>query len=640
MSGNTTKYTPVDIRAAMKFAQANTNIRYLNALNNVAPHIVSHLKYEFIDATHEDYYIPLSIKHACKILKIEISEKVCEMLSCNKSKENDLCKPEDVASYYHVGDDKYDLQCQPACFHLKPTTQYTTDGKITPQTPMLSYHDGHCRYVPEPIISYLEKTFYRSKNIYEKRVNDMPTGFSRIVSENQFGCGFDYKFNKSYCGYYDLDLLNNGGCGESWLGFVGDSLIGMHFINAVKSVPRLIFNNNKPFDLPKDTIKLPTSIPINKTIEGWKRDINKDFVIPELIDTTPHTINVNDVSNKRQEMEFLYHNNLKTEDPVNLNVSDDWLDKLSEALTNGINDLNLLEQIALQLGLDFVAQKALKMIVKKLSQLSAVVTKLLAEEMIILVRGVGSHVIAAAIRATATQAIIKLGLGFAGKAAIYLSTMLISAVSVIGWVLFIAMFIDIILTFWDPLNYNKILPKTQPHDMMEQGENALRMAMGDVSANYTFDMLVSAVLDEATITKIQVQSFEDVLNYLNALTVNSEGTYIDKGPIINLNGNKNDYVTAQNKAIAKQMRFNPKTFREYNKSFFERTVINKYLLNSSVLIGSISIALVSLKVYLLAFVFIILFLVSLCLLKNETQYSMVFNMLKKLNVKINMQFSI
>lgn len=640
MSDNSSKYSPADIRAGMKFAQTNTNIRYLQAINNIAPHIVSHLRYEINDATHDDYYIPLSMKHACKTMKIEITEKVCDMISCNKSKEKDLCKPEDEASYYYVGDDKYDLQCQPACFNLKPTTQYTSDGKITPQTPMLNYNQGQCRYMPEPIISYLEKTFYRSQNIYEKRVNDMPTGFSRTTSDNQFGCGFDYKFNKSYCSYYDLDFLKNGGCGESWLGFLGDSIIGMHFINAVKSVPRLIFNKNKPFDLPENIIQLPTSIPKNKTVEGWKQDINKNFILPDLIDTTPRTINVNDISTKRQEMEYLFYNNVSDENLINLNVNDDWLDKLSEALTNGINDLNLLEQLALQLGLDYVAQKALKTIVKKLSQLSAVVTKLLAEEMIVIVKGVGSHVIAAAIRATTTQTIMKIGLGFAGKAAVYMSTMLISAISVIGWVLFIAMFIDIILTFWDPLNYNKILPKTQPHDMMAQGENALRMAMGDVSANYTFDMLVANVLDEATITKIQVQSFEDVLNYLNALTVNAEGTYIDKGPIISLNGNKNDYIMAQNKALAKQMRFNPKTFREYNQSFFERTVINKYLLNSAGILGSISIGLISFKFYLLAYVFIIFFIIILFLLKNETQYSIVYNMLKKLNIKINMKFSI
>lgn len=636
----TTKYAPQDIRNAMNFAKANATIRLLIEMYKVAPHLVSQLELELRDATHDDYYITPSLKNASKVLNVHIPEKLCEMLSCNKSKEKDICKPEDEASYYHVGDDKYDLQCQPSCFHLKSTTQYTTDGKITPQAPMLNYHDGHCRYVPEPIISYLEKSFYRSKNVYEKRVNDMPTGFSRIVSDNSFGCGMDYKFNKSYCGYYDLDFLKNGECGESWLGFLGDSLIGMHFINAVKSVPRLIFNNNKPFDVPKDAISLPTSIPYNKTVEGWKKDINKNFVMPNLIDTTPHPINVNDISNERQKLEFLYHNTTYEEDVVNLSVDEDWLEKLSEALTNGINDLNLLEKLALQLGLDYVAQKALKLIVKKLSQLSAVITKLLAEEMIILVRGVGSHVIAAAIRATVTQAIIKLGLGFAGKAAIYLSTMLISAISVIGWVLFIAMFIDIILTFWDPLNYNKILPKTQPHDMIEQGENALRMAIGDVSANYSFDMMVSAILDEATITKIQVQSFEDMLNYLNALTVNSEGTYIDKGPIINLNGNKNDYITAQNKALARQMKFNPKTFREYNKSFLERTVINKYLLNSTVLIGSVSIALISLNFYLLAYIFMILLILVLFLLKNETQYSIIFDMLKKLNVKINTKFSI
>lgn len=285
--------------------------------------------------------------HACKVITVDITKKACDSISCNPTKEDDVCKPYENASYYYVGDDKFDLQCQPACFNTKQKKIYAPDGKQATETPFLNFNNGKCRYVPTPMVSYLEKSFYRSQTIYEKRVNDMPTGFSRIKSDNPFGSGFDYEFNKSYCGYYDLDFLENGNCGESWLGFLADSVIGMHFINAVKSVPGLIFNNNKPFDIPAGVPALPESIPKNKTVDGWKNDINSEFIVPELIDTTPKEINLQNISNSRHRLDYLHNNFHTPSETINLNVDENWLDKLTEALTNGLNDLNMLEQLAL-----------------------------------------------------------------------------------------------------------------------------------------------------------------------------------------------------------------------------------------------------------------------------------------------------
>lgn len=281
-----------------------------------------------------------------------------------------------------------------------------------------------------------------------------------------------------------------------------------------------------------------------------------------------------------------------------------------------------------------MTQKALKFIIKKLQQFTSVVTKFLAEEMIIIVKGFGSKVVASAIRAVTTSAIMRLSINVVGRAAVFLSKMLISALSVVGSILFIIMFIDIILTFFDPLNYNKILPKTVPHDIMANGEAALRKAMENVTADFTFDSLITTILDEKTITKIQVESFVDVINYLDALTVNSEGTFIDKGTKINLNGTQNDYLIAQNKAIAKLSHFNPNTFIEYNEIFLKRVKINEYLVKVSGIIGCCSISLILLKYHLLAVVMVLLFIVAITILKYETQYNGVSNLLDYLNLEL------
>lgn len=282
-------YTQDDIEASSKFADANNTIRILKKMYEKAPHLTSWLEVTVRDATNDDYYIPATLEHAAKIVTVNMTEDLCKLVSCNPMKEQDNCKPNQTASYYYVGDSDYDVQCQPACYNTAAKISYNENNERAVDTPQLNWNSiqNECRFVNSAMTSWLEKTFYRSDTKFERRVNDMPTGYTRIPSDNPYGCGYTYKTNKSYCKYYDRTLQDDGSCSMTLLEKLLDAIIGQTLINYVKSSIRMLSNDGIPFELPTNLPELPTELKTEHTLDGWKNNVNTSFVVPELIDTKP-----------------------------------------------------------------------------------------------------------------------------------------------------------------------------------------------------------------------------------------------------------------------------------------------------------------------------------------------------------------
>lgn len=267
------QYTQDDLANAEKFCKPNTIIRTINKLYTKAPHLTSWLEYEIRDATLKDYYYPATLKHCSKVMTVKISKSLCENLSCNPMKEKSSCVHNEPASYYYVGDDNsYDVQCQPACFNTINVADFPKRDAKAPQTLMLNWNNAsnECHLANAQTVTYLEKPFYRSKTKYEVRVNDMPTGFSRIEDKkNIFGAGMAYIPNKTYCQYYDRTLMSDLSCDLKPYEKFLDAIVGQTLINYIKSGIRMLQNNNIPFPLP-ELDPLPSLKEIH-TLEGWKK---------------------------------------------------------------------------------------------------------------------------------------------------------------------------------------------------------------------------------------------------------------------------------------------------------------------------------------------------------------------------------
>lgn len=303
--------TSVNKHDAELFARPNKIIRTLEKLNMRAPHLTSWLNVTIRPATNKDYYVPRLLRDSAKVITVSMTEHLCEKLSCNaKTDTGEACTPDTPASYYRVGDtDTYDLQCQPACFHLKAQNVddvYTdkrsgNDQKdaFTQAMPLV-WRSEKCRRCDPTLRLYMEKPITRSAARYETRLNDLPTGFSRKTNSDKWFLSppFVYEINKTYCEYFDLRFdEHDRKCVEYWYQTALDYTIGRGLIYAGKSLVTK-WTTGSPFPMPQLPGKPPSQVPQIYTLEGWRNDINPDFTLPALIDTRPKAPESGDTNNE------------------------------------------------------------------------------------------------------------------------------------------------------------------------------------------------------------------------------------------------------------------------------------------------------------------------------------------------------
>lgn len=664
-------YTEDDLKAAATFAQTNTQIRFLQKMYDKQPHIVSWLKYNIRDATDKDYYIPYTLKGSAKVITIEMTKESCELLSCNPVKEKDVCNPLDQkASYYYVGDDSYDIQCQPACFNTTTKPTYNEDGTRGVDTPMLNWFNNKCRIVNSSVVSYLEKTYYRDTTHYKLRVNDMPTGFSRTpYYENAFGSGFTYKTNETYCKYYDRTLKSDGSCEMTTFEYFVDAIIGQTLINSVKSGIRMLTNNGIPFELPKNLPKFPAIKDIH-TVDGWKKNINKNFIKPELIDTTPKIPQQQQSRSKRNiitEEEETIHDIRRNAEKNNTNYSnlmkqalniethevkirskrststtddgelpnEEDLNKKEEEAKNKLLEMLLKIYKGLlstdflkQAAIDIVASKLLDKLKKQSLKLVEKLLKFLSSNLGKFVLSISEKVFLFGLRNTITHMVVSMAFRLVAKVAIALAKILAAAASVIGWILIGTMLLDLMFSLWDPFGYQNLFPPNAPHVIMQNGELAFRSALSTAECNYEFENLASTILTDDEILEIQIESFLDTIIYLDALVINSEGSRIDKGDEFPVNQlNSNDILDTSTRAHAKQFRMDNDTYDTYNHAFLNRVKLNNYLNKFSLFMIGLSGSFYLLQLPLLCIFCIIIAVILLAISRLELQDSLLVDLI-------------
>lgn len=648
-------YTAVDLGNAQNFGATNVLIRKIRKSHSKYPWLVS-----WIDLTLEpaDYYVPKSLEHAGKKATVKMTKTLCELISCNAIREKDSCKPDTPAAWYRVGDDAFDIQCQPACFNLSHHNNqtYTETGDRAADITMTNWHDNDCRMVDSAMVAWLEKPFYRSKVLYETRLNDMPTGFSRTKSTNPYGSGISYRTNATYCKYYDRTLEPDGSCDMTLWEKTLDAVVGMSLINTIKSSIRSL-DHGMPFDLPENLPPIPQTIPSMYTLEGWRNHINPDFILPDLIDTKPKKRNKrrkkrSNIDSENAELsefmrlqlgilsrqdyerdrmnEFVQKANIRMNQfKATLNSDDSEVEILKRKRRHIVDTINehketfgLREPIVVvdndtslptttttpppsetkdskfvaivrallsslskaefyeSIGIDLAAQALLKHTQKLcLKIVQSLMSDVLQQSALHIVGSIGEHVLGASIQTMYAKIAINSVLRYASQTAIFAAKFTASVTSIIGIILIFSMVFNILFAFWDPYGYNNLFPPTIVEDLMASSELAFRRAAKSANASFTVEQLLHKLLTEQEILEIEVQSLFDIVVYLDALTVNSEGSRINKGESINLHDlNAAAIDSGITEAIAQNIvRWDSNTYAQYNSRFMNRVSANKTL---------------------------------------------------------------
>lgn len=655
-------YTNKDLDNGIAYSNNRYKLKVINALYKKLPHLTSHLEYSIEQADPDvDYYYPASFASKAIRVSTNIPEKLCSKLSCNSIMSESSCKRSTVASYYIVGDQaNFQRQCEPACYNLleDPVIDEET-GEEQVQMLRLEYNDTFgCVFLPTAY-AWHEHPFYRSDVVYEHRLNDLPAGFNRADPDPYSYSGLTYEYNKSYCdAYFDDWSESKRTCTEKWWETVLYAVVGESIIKLVKAGIQNV-NNGYKSDYPP--VEFP-EIPIIEelwTVDGWKKDINKDFILPpedyEIPSTKTiqrETFNNNDQnivekfpymkrvkfiknikskqrqigSNLRRKLETFYDIKLTSDEHDKIQKikdtnrkyptirlinkrdgsEDSILDVLTGVLTNimeGVFDSKFWIDMGLGITSDVILTQ-IKVIFRKLANdiLPKLTEKILAYSGKML-----TEVFAKTLYATIANTMSKLVIKTVSKVMIQLTKLMAEIASVVGIILAIISIFDILLSIWDPVGFNNKFDKDILDSVTRSSDIALRQSLEVAIPSMTFEIFTNICLTSNEILDNSLSTFVYIYEYLDSLTVNSEGSRINKGNEINFDDMDDSTV---NKTIVTTKLVTPKEIYDYENEHNQRMQFYTISMTITITLLVISVLFMILDIWFMALVFFILVILS------------------------------
>lgn len=523
------------------YADERMKLMKLNTLFRVRPNIATKINYQVLQADPKlDYYYNDTFKsRAIKVL-FTVSESLCNTVNCFPYKSNGSpCANTDKAEFYRLGDtEEFDVSCHPSCFNIRNEDKKTADDSNTMKNQNITtrFIKGQCRFTNMIFKRNMELPIYRSDAMYTENVNDFVVGFDRI--DNSDGT-YVYRTNRPYCEAfeddYDPDTKN---CVPSFIDkyflypVFGDAII--RYVK--KSSDKL---TNAVTNRKKNPYPDPPEITDEYMLDNWLNDINRTFILPSYDMNVPPTV----VSLTNSEIEtlnaerstFFY---MKQETPnyvKKTKLEDDKSDNLFDFLKNQFSDifnknkdLGLIPSVIIQLGTD----KLIREIEALLKNISVDLIKSLVKSLLSMSSKVTifSEVLATSFNVMMSKLFEEM---LPAELLITLTSTLAELVSTLGDVLIISQVFSIILTFWDPWHLNEKYSNDSMDKMCDSSEKALEKYLRVNGLVVNADYILKISLNKEDVSPLLANYLVYVYEYLSSLTVNSEGSVIEQGYIIN-----------------------------------------------------------------------------------------------------------
>nr|WCZ68583.1 p74 envelope protein [Heliothis virescens nudivirus] len=665
----TTTYTQLDIANASKFSYHRKLLMLLHKLNEKYPFLASHLKVNVRAATDADYYIPPAMASEAIFVEAEITKQLCESISCNSSGVHGPCKKTDAASYYRLGEsENFEVQCNPACFHLFETAVHTDDGTDKPHNVRYRWSEtsNTCNIVPFAA-TWMEIPRYRSSELYAPRLNDLDTGFDYEPSTDT------YHFNKYYCDvYYEAFDPDTRTCYTKWYNKLANIIVGDAVIKLINAGLTAMSNGNGK-TLPPLEKDPPPAIDDKWTVSGWRKNVDPNFKLPPIDVTVSDLETMNRVNHRSKRSP----NTIPMADNVKIVRVDDAMMKSKpkptkpstsssttknqdiEKLLNLVKSLNdtsgadreLKNALASQTGkqtkfesiilsllneltsADFAASVAVDVGVTQLaSQLKTMTVKAIQKLVPLLQKKVATMaidtselVLGASFKVAVRDLVVPLTVRSLGTIGVYLTKSLAMASTGVGVVLLITQLFSILLTFWDPLGFNNMYTPDYLHQLYENSKMALRSQLKTNRPVLTFDYVCSFLLTEEDLFDASIESYTYTYRYLDALEVNSDGARINKGNVIDVGSIEFEKILTRAKLFTVQDFEVYESHHKLRRQAFD--TINRY---TGIAVG-IGVVLIVLRVYLLG---VLMLLLSVALV-SVSYANIAFNVWQWITDRIN-----
>lgn len=622
------QYTSVDMANAIKYANQRNKLRMLKHMSNQSLHISSWLDYKIKPADpHIDYYFPESFANKAIMVDVTLTEESCNKVSCNVMNNQRICTFNEDTQVYRLGQtDKVGHVCQPACYNLAKVATYNDDGTMKTQSLRTAWvpEIKSCSLVPATA-TYMEMPRIRSKEVFAHRLNDLALGFDPGERDSSYGVtGKTYKYNEYYCDVYGRKFdTKKEQCEYKWWDDLLNSVVGENIINILKVSIIELTNIGGPLPTPTNLPSLPP-VPPNLLLDAWRKDVNPDFIMPNEKITlselnmkpliTKHNIKPTEQRTQHTEENFqntdqiidsMYKNcylkisHLKRCIPtlqrrqmdrdmsaksMKIDGADDkQIEDNEENETDGNHENAFWETVGkiiqgllkMTTTTEFYKTIALSKLAEKILlnfrlALNLTMDKFLPMLMKSVVEGTElllSNVVMGAIAATLTNTVLNVTVKLISQTVLVVAKLLAEVISVVGIILVIVSLFDIMLAFWDPLGFNNFYSKEILEQINFNGELALRRQLALPEPTMTFDILCHLMITKDDQMYLNLLSFGDIYEYLDSLTVNSEGSRIEKGVVVNKASQPTDFTT---RLLAKRNIYTEQEFLAYEKDHRER----------------------------------------------------------------------
>lgn len=598
-------FTRRDEINAVLFAHSRTRLLTLERLHRQIPHLTSHCEYKIRQADYvSDYFYPPVLQNRAIVSDIKITKTLCEKLSCNFAGPNGQCTATMQAYNYRIGDRaEFEVSCQPGCFNLLRDPTHNDDGVETPQMMRLRFNNNRCAIVPGGA-TWAEVPLFRSSEIYETRVNDLPVGFNYQRNPNTVS-GLAYNYNESYCtAFFDNWDPRNEICVTPWYMMIANAVIGEAMIKLVRSgVTALQNNGNTIPQIPN----LPSIPPIDPKylVNNWITDINKNFAPPDPNGNNDVIIN-SSAQNILPPREQVSQPNPPESTDFDFEFDDGWFDGLLGSILQIIGDLltdpMFYYTIGADIGIELLLsgiRRAAKEAIKKSTPLTLALIRRVTSTPI------PSRIFGTSIRIAMTKMVAQVAIKFTAQFLIAMARIVILASSVIGIILIIISVFDILLTFWDPLGFNNKYPPGFLQNVMWNSDLAMRQDFQLSTPEVTFDMLNFIYSTEEEIIQDNIASFEWIFEYFMSLEVNSEGQRINRGQLIRMNPEQ-DILSPYDRAAAQITVPTRADFIKFEERHGARLNLSNKLNTYAWIVTGVAAAFMLLQTYLVAAILIII----------------------------------
>lgn len=573
-------FTNVDVANATIYANERVRLLLINRLYAKYPHLITHCRYEIRLADPiNDYFFPTTLANRAIVARAFITEKLCEKLSGNFAGPKGECKPTDEPYNYWVGDTgRYATACTPACYNLLSDPTFDDDGNELLHMPRLTWNNNMCVFVSAGVL-WSESPIFRSNEIFETRVNDLPLGFNFRQNPNSVS-GYGFQFNRTYCESF-FDNWNGFECTTPWYRRVVNVVVGESIVKLVQAGVTAIKNNGNTIPDPN----LPPVPPVDDRfkLKNWMTDVDNTFILPDPDADANVLVNTRSKSSadgfhyrmRKKMSEYVYeveqHNNEFDNDGK---IDTSFMNLTNEMIVQLIEEIFTDPWFLYSIGIDFLLDGVLSAIKTAAKRVIATATPRMISLLSTLTSPMYSRVFGIAFRTTMTKMIVTVSLKTATRFLVVLARMAVLASSVIGIILIIISVFDIVLSFWDPLGFNEKYPPEFLNIMMQQSDAALRRDFQMTEPRLTFDALPFILLDDDEMIEVSLMSFIWMFEYFNALEVNSEGSRIFRGNLITL-----DTSEAQESVDLSNVRLvipTPADFLDFEKRHLNRLSMSRF----------------------------------------------------------------